>query len=93
MPDTRTLHDDFDPVAWAATRPLADGSGALASGFAQVAAAPARARVKSLEVTSTGDGKPPRVLARTWGNCGAVSAGTTAPSGPRAPTPPEVQAL
>lgn len=80
-------------MAKAEARALADGAGALAPAFAAFGGPPGLTCVRSVEVAATGDGKPPRIVSRTWGNCSGVSAGTKAPSGPGAPTPSELQDL
>ena len=80
-------------VAKAEAVALADGAGVLAPSFAAFGGAPGRTCFRSVEIISTGDGKPRRVVSRTWGNCGGVSAGTKAPSGRETPTPTELQDL
>jgi hypothetical protein len=77
-------------VAKAEAAALADGAGALAPGFAAFGGAPGRTCLRSVEITSTGEGKPPRVVSGTWGDCGGVSRGTKAPSKPGSPTPTEL---
>ena len=40
---------------------------------------------RSVEITSQGDGKPPQVTSRTWGDCGAPSTGAAASESPAKP--------